>query len=66
MMTGSPAERAGLRPGDTILSLDGRPTPGMRALISLLKQRRAGEKAVLEVLRDEKIASLTATLAVGD
>ncbi|MHC4862387.1 MAG: PDZ domain-containing protein [Planctomycetota bacterium] len=63
VMSGSAAERAGLTPGDTILSLDGRPTPVMGSLVALLRKRRAGEEAVLEVERDGKILRLTARLA---
>ena len=65
VMSGSAAERAGLRPGDTILSLDGRQTPVMGSLVALLARRSAGETAVLEVEREEKIVRLEVKLSSG-
>jgi CAAX protease family protein len=47
---GSPAERAGVKPGDVILSVDGSPVQSTRDLIAELS-RRPDEERRLEILR---------------
>jgi len=52
-LPGSPAERAGLRPGDKILAIDKTITDGMEANTAVTKIRgQAGTKVVLTILRD--------------
>jgi serine protease Do len=48
---GSPAARAGLRPGDTIVSADGRPVSRIAELRHLLATRYAGDTIELVVTR---------------
>lgn len=51
-LKGSPAEQAGLRPGDVIFKVDGEPTFGMSVLDAVVKIRGPkGEKVVLEIIR---------------
>lgn len=52
---GSPADRAGLLPGDQVVSVDGRPTAdlGLADAVSLIRGR-AGEKVVLRMRRPPK------------
>jgi carboxyl-terminal processing protease len=49
----SPGERAGIRPGDRVLSIDGAPTKEM-ALAEAIRRMKgpAGTKATLEIMRD--------------
>jgi carboxyl-terminal processing protease len=59
----SPAERAGLHPGDRILSIDGESTRDMTLGEALQKMRGApGSRVVLEVMRDGFQAPLKLTL----
>ena len=48
---GSPAERAGLREGDVIIALDGKPVAGVDDLHRLLTDARVGVTSTLTVLR---------------
>jgi S1-C subfamily serine protease len=59
--TGSPAERAGLRPTDTILSVDGAPTRDSGDLQRLMTGSAIGRSLTLSVLRDDAIIELAVT-----
>jgi S1-C subfamily serine protease len=48
---GSPAQKAGLREGDLIIALDGKPVAGVDDLHRLLTDARVGTSSVLTVLR---------------
>lgn len=48
---GGPAHRAGIRPGDVLLSADGRRLKGVSDLIATLRERGVGESIELEVYR---------------
>ncbi len=62
--TGSPAERAGLKRGDVILSVDGREIRSGDDLVALVSETDIGKKLKVEYLRDGK---RTATqIEVGD
>lgn len=63
VVPGSPAERAGLRPMDVLLSVDGEPVEGQEGLRRLLARRSAGERIILEVERSGNVARLA--LALG-
>ncbi|MCX7819368.1 MAG: trypsin-like peptidase domain-containing protein [Kiritimatiellae bacterium] len=49
---GSPAETAGLKVGDIILRVDGRPTPTLNELKKYMHVHEPGDKVRFEVLRD--------------
>ncbi len=51
---GSPAEQAGLQPGDRITSIDGRPVTRMAELRHIMGAKYAGESLRGEVLRDQQ------------
>jgi S1-C subfamily serine protease len=59
--SGSPAERAGLRPADTILSVDGTPTEDAGDLQRLMTAGAIGRTLELKILRDDKLVSVAAT-----
>jgi regulator of sigma E protease len=58
---GKPAARAGLRPGDVILAVDGKPIDGWTQWVELL-QGKPGETVELTILRDGRELMLQATL----
>jgi S1-C subfamily serine protease len=58
--SGSPAERAGLRPADTILSVDGSPTVDTGDLQRLMTANAIGRTLQLQVLRDDRLITVDA------
>ncbi|MDX6642977.1 MAG: hypothetical protein QOD76_939 [Solirubrobacteraceae bacterium] len=58
VVAGSPAERAGLRPEDTIVELDGSPITGVDALQRLMVADRIGTTVPVTVLRGGNTLSL--------
>ncbi|MGM0585995.1 MAG: DegQ family serine endoprotease [Pseudomonadota bacterium] len=57
-----PADAAGLRQGDVILSFDGRKVPEMRELPRMVAETEVGKEVPLEVLRKGERISLQVTL----
>ena len=63
VMPGSPAEKAGLQPGDVIQRFNGRPVKDTRALRSRLGETDIGGKAELTILRKGQLITITATVS---
>ncbi|MCL4221583.1 MAG: trypsin-like peptidase domain-containing protein [Phycisphaerales bacterium] len=62
VLAGGPAEKAGLRASDIIVSVAGYPVTGSYALQSLISSGRPGQEIPIEVLRDGGITPLTIRL----
>lgn len=62
----SPAEKAGLQPGDIILKIDGEKVKTSQDLQSKIVLKRAGDDVELEIWRDEKKIYKTVTLQPRD
>lgn len=58
VVAGSPSERAGIQPGDVILSLNGAPTPSVDATHRILSRDTIGQTLALEILRDGAVKRL--------
>jgi len=58
----SPAAKAGIEPGDLILSLNGEEAVNRKRLTYRIGELYPGEKAVFEVYREGRILSLTANI----
>ncbi len=60
---GSPADQAGLKIGDTIVSLDGKPVKNGDELVADIASRRPGTKATVGFLRNGKKQETTVLIA---
>lgn len=64
VMPDSPAATAGVKPHDVLLTIDGKELISPHDLVSNVRNKAAGEKATLNILRHGKITSMDVTLAV--
>jgi len=64
VVAGSPAESAGLKPGDVLLRFDGEPLPVSQALPPLVGAAAPGSKVPILLLRDGK--QLTVKAEIGE
>ena len=62
-LKGSPAEAAGMLPGDKITKLSGEAVESQQELISMLRAKRAGDEVALTVERDGKTQEFKIVLA---
>jgi len=60
---GSPAEQAGLKVGDTIVSVDGKPVKNGDELVADIAARKPGSKVAVGFMRNSKKQEATATVA---
>src|SRR5687767_11260785 len=65
VVSGSPAEAAGMRAGDVIAAIDGKPVTSAAQLVNRLDEHKVGDTVRLTVQRDGKPVELTATLKAG-
>src|SRR5215470_805700 len=61
--SGKPADKAGVKPGDTIVKVDSVPVKDTRDLIGYVSGKAPGSSVQLEVVREGKPQTLTAHLA---
>ena len=50
----SPAERAGLRPGDILLEIDGREVVDSSTMLNLISSLKPGKKSILKIERNQE------------
>jgi len=62
----SAAARAGLRPGDTVVSYGGQPVTDFASLTALISEDDAGETVTLEIVRDTQVFERRVTLGEWD
>ncbi|HEY0838651.1 MAG TPA: DegQ family serine endoprotease, partial [Vulgatibacter sp.] len=66
VIPGSPAEAAGIQPGDVVVALDGRPIDGHAQLSRSVALVPPGSKAQVTVVRDGKERKIGVTIAERD
>ncbi|HKX69492.1 MAG TPA: trypsin-like peptidase domain-containing protein [Intrasporangium sp.] len=60
---GAPAQEAGIEQGDIVVAIDGESVDSSTALVAQIRERKAGEKVTLTVIRDGKRQDVSVTLA---
>jgi len=63
LVTGGPAEAAGVMPGDIVLDIDGAPAGRPRALTASLGPDRIGQSVALRLLRAGAVQTIAVTIA---
>jgi putative serine protease PepD len=62
VVSGTPADKAGLKAGDAITAIDGNLVDGSLSLVAQVRQHDVGDKVTLKVVRDGKSESIDVTL----
>lgn len=62
--SGSPASRAGLKPGDVIVKVDGAAIDNTENLINKISEIEIGKRVTLELIRDSKV--IEGAIVIGD
>jgi Do/DeqQ family serine protease len=63
---GSPADKAGIQPGDYVTALNGIPIENANQLLQLVGNLRPGERARFDLIRDGSPMTVTARIAVRE
>ena len=59
----TPAEKAGVKPGDVLLALDDRTIHSISDALEIMRHKKNNNSVVLTIMRDDAILILTANLA---
>ena len=62
VVSGTPADKAGLQAGDAILAVDGNSIDGSLSLVAQVRERTVGDKVTLKVVRDGQSKNVSVTL----
>jgi putative serine protease PepD len=62
IVSGGPAAKAGIKQGDIVQAVDGKPTPTADVLVSVLANLHPGQKVPVKLLRHGKKVTVTLTL----
>ena len=62
VLRNGPADRAGMRPGDILIEVDGQPVKDTTEMLNVIAQLQPGRKAAMKVLRKNAEASLDVTI----
>ncbi len=63
---GDPAEKAGLKVGDVIVSADGKRTETINELIGIIQEKKKGDKVKIGILREKKAKTIDVEVAQED
>ena len=62
VLADSPAEEAGLKRGDVVLTINGEKVKDHQQLVNKIRQRMSGEKVSIGIVRQGKLSALSVTL----
>jgi S1-C subfamily serine protease len=61
VIEGGPADKAGVKAGDVIQKIDGRPAASVRDVHRLVRARKPGEKVIVAVVRNDRLHNVSLT-----
>ena len=64
VLRNGPADRAGIRPGDILVEVEGHPVKDTTDMLNVIAQLEPGKKAAIKVLRKNAEASLDVTVGL--
>ena len=62
VVSGTPADKAGLQAGDAIIAVDGNSIDGSLSLVAQVRERSVGDKVTLKIVRDGQTQDINVTL----
>lgn len=62
VVRGGPADRAGIRPGDILLGVEGKPVATTADMLNMIAQLAPGQKAKMTVMRKDREATVNVTV----
>ncbi|HZX99262.1 MAG TPA: PDZ domain-containing protein, partial [Dermatophilaceae bacterium] len=62
VVSGTPADKAGLQAGDAITAVDGNSIDGSLSLVAQVRERSVGDKVTIKVVRNGQSKDITVTL----
>jgi putative serine protease PepD len=62
VVSGTPADKAGLQAGDAIIAIDGKAIDGSLSLVAQVRERTVGDKVIIKIVRNGQSKDLSATL----
>ena len=61
-MRGSPADKAGIKPGDVLLAVGGKPVKDAQVMLELIAALAPGDKAAFGLMREGKTLDVQITV----
>jgi serine protease DegQ len=62
VFNGTPAEQAGMKSGDLLVAVDGKPVTDSASMLTLISAIAPGSNATLKVIRSQKTVELKVTV----
>jgi serine protease DegQ len=62
VVNGSPADKGGVRPGDILIAVNGRPVADSTAMLNLISALQPGKQAQLKVVRERRETEIVVTV----
>ena len=62
VVNGSPADKGGVRPGDILIAVNGRPVADSTAMLNLISALQPGKQAQLKVIRERRETEIVVTV----
>ena len=62
VLSGSPAEKAGIKPGDILVAVNGKPVTDSAGMLALIAMLQPGQQAMLKIIRNQTKNEISVTV----